>query len=163
VWSHDNREITVERPQGTQPPNPAGGKTTRGEIAHGKTHPSTTTVNRRSPVKRSESFIFMQTLRNAAHLHATTAARTLPLPGRPHRLGLGLPTVVCVKCLLTKKPWGVVSTTRRSSGVMPRACARVYARVQVSPFFCMHTYIHIHRPVLFVRFRCILQHRAYAA
>jgi len=41
---------------------------------------------------------------------------------------LGPPTVVCVECLPADKPWDVVSATRRSSGVAPRACARVYAR-----------------------------------
>jgi len=46
-------------------------------------------------------------------------------PGRPRKLGL--PTVVCVECLPAHKPWGVVSATRRSSGVAPRACARVRA------------------------------------
>jgi len=30
-------------------------------------------------------------------------------------------------------PWNVVSVTRRSSGVAPRACVRVYARVLVPP------------------------------
>jgi len=34
----------------------------------------------------------------------------------------------------------VVSATRRSSGVAPRACVRVYARVLVPP----NLYIHIH-------------------
>ena len=34
----------------------------------------------------------------------------------------------------------VVSVTRRSSGVAPRACVRVYARVLVPPNLCMHTY-----------------------
>jgi len=35
--------------------------------------------------------------------------------------------------------WDVVSATRRSSGVAPRACVRVYARVLVPPIF---TFIH---------------------
>jgi len=34
-----------------------------------------------------------------------------------------------MECLPVDKPLGVVSATRRSSGVAPRACARVYARV----------------------------------
>ena len=55
----------------------------------------------------------------------------LPPPGRPHRLGL--PTVVCVEGLSADKPWNVASATRRGSGVAPRACARVYARVLVPP------------------------------
>ena len=58
---------------------------------------------------------------------------------RPHRLGL--PMVVCVECLPADKPWGVVSATRRSSGVAPRACVRVYVcagaaesvHIQVNP------------------------------
>jgi len=64
-----------------------------------------------------------------------------PLPpfGRPHRLGL--PMVVCVECLPADKPWDVVSVTRRSSGVAPRACVRVYARVLVPPNLYIHTYI----------------------
>jgi len=48
--------------------------------------------------------------------------------------------VVCVECLPANKPWDVVSVTRRSSGVAPRACVRVYARVLVPP----NLYIHIH-------------------
>jgi len=59
--------------------------------------------------------------------------------GRSHRLGL--PMVVCVKCLLADTPWDVVSVTRRSSGVAPRACVRVYARVLVPPNLYIHTYI----------------------
>ena len=38
--------------------------------------------------------------------------------------------VVCVECLPADKPWDVVSVTCRSSGVAPRACVRVYARVK---------------------------------
>ena len=37
------------------------------------------------------------------------------------------------------KPWDVVSVTRRSSGVAPRAGVRVYARVLVPP----NLYIYI--------------------
>ena len=40
------------------------------------------------------------------------------------------------------KPWDVVSVTRRSSGVAPRACVRAYARVLVPPNLYIHTYIH---------------------
>ena len=47
--------------------------------------------------------------------------------------------VVCVECLPADKPWDVVSATRRSSGVPPRACERVYARVLVP----QNMYIHI--------------------
>ena len=36
----------------------------------------------------------------------------------------------------------VVSATRRSSGVAPRACVRVYARVLVPPNLYIHAYIH---------------------
>jgi len=36
--------------------------------------------------------------------------------------------VVCVECLPADKPWAVVPAKRRSSGVAPRACVRVYAR-----------------------------------
>jgi len=39
------------------------------------------------------------------------------------------------------KPWDVVSVTRRSSGVAPRACVRVYARVLVPPNLYIHTHI----------------------
>jgi len=50
--------------------------------------------------------------------------------------------VVCVECLPADKPWDVVSVTRRSSGVAPRACVCVYARVLVPPNLYIHTYIH---------------------
>jgi len=50
--------------------------------------------------------------------------------------------LVCVECLPADKPWDVVSVTRRSSGVAPRACVRVYARVLVPPSLYIHTYIH---------------------
>ena len=56
--------------------------------------------------------------------------------------------VVCVVCgmpawgLRTDKPWDVVSVTRRSSGVAPRACVRVYARVCAGAAESLHTYIH---------------------
>jgi len=78
--------------------------------------------------------------------------------------------VVCVECLPADKPWDVVSVTRRSSGVAPRACVhvacvRVYARVLVPlnlyPYPYIHTYIivilnlnhchciaHIHSPTI---------------
>ena len=49
--------------------------------------------------------------------------------------------VVCVECLPADKPWDVVSVTRRSSGVAPRACVRVYARVLVLPNLYIHTYV----------------------
>ena len=49
--------------------------------------------------------------------------------------------VVCVECLPADKPWDVVSVTRRSSGVAPRACVRVYARVLVPPNLYIHTYM----------------------
>ena len=48
--------------------------------------------------------------------------------------------VVYVECLPADKPWDVVSVTRRSSGVAPRACVRVYARVLVPPNLYIHTY-----------------------
>jgi len=50
--------------------------------------------------------------------------------------------VVCVECLPADKPWDVVSVSviRRSSGVAPRACVRVYARVLVPPNLYIHTY-----------------------
>ena len=48
--------------------------------------------------------------------------------------------VVCVECLPADKPWDVVSVTRLSSGVAPRACVRVYARVLVPPNLYIHTY-----------------------
>jgi len=51
--------------------------------------------------------------------------------------------VVCVECLPADKPWDVVSVTRRSSGVAPRACVRVYARVLVPPNLYIHTYIKL--------------------
>jgi len=50
--------------------------------------------------------------------------------------------VVCVECLHADKPWDVVSVTRRSSGVAPRACVRVYARVLVPPNLYIHTYTY---------------------
>jgi len=56
--------------------------------------------------------------------------------------------VVCVECLPADKPWDVVSVTRRSSGVAPRACVRVYARVLVPPNLYIHTYVDAR--VLFV-------------
>jgi len=49
--------------------------------------------------------------------------------------------VVCVECLPANKPWDVVSVIRWSSGVAPRACVRVYARVLVPPNLYIHTYI----------------------
>ena len=49
---------------------------------------------------------------------------------------------VCVECLPADKPWDVVSATRWSSGVAPRACVRVYARVLVPPNFYIYIYIH---------------------
>jgi len=64
--------------------------------------------------------------------------------GRPHRLGQ--PMVVCVECLPADKPWDVVSAARRSSGVAPRACVRVYARVLVPPNLYIHTYTTPPRP-----------------
>jgi len=51
--------------------------------------------------------------------------------------------VICVECLPADKPWDVVSVTRRSSGVAPRACVRVYARVLVPPNLYIHTYINV--------------------
>ena len=47
-----------------------------------------------------------------------------------------------MECLPADKPWDVVSVARRSSGVAPRACVRVYARVLVPPNLYIHTYIH---------------------
>jgi len=49
--------------------------------------------------------------------------------------------MACVECLPADKPWDVVSVTRRRSGVAPRACVRVYARVLVPPNLYIHTYI----------------------
>ena len=51
--------------------------------------------------------------------------------------------VVCVERLPADKPWNVVSATRRSSGVAPRACVRMYARVLVPPNLYIHAYICI--------------------
>ena len=48
--------------------------------------------------------------------------------------------VVCVECLPADKAWDVVSATRRSSGMAPRACVRVYAHVLVPPNLYIHTY-----------------------
>ena len=68
---------------------------------------------------------------------------TPPPPfGRSHRLGL--PMVVFVEWLPADKPWDVVSVTHRSSGVAPRACVRVYARVLVPPNLYIHTYIYVY-------------------
>jgi len=47
------------------------------------------------------------------------------------------------ECLPADKPWDVVSVTRRSSGVAPRAFVRVYARVLVPPNLYIHAYTHI--------------------
>jgi len=47
-----------------------------------------------------------------------------------------------VECLPADKLWDVVSATRRSSGVAPRACVRVYARVLVPPNLYVHTHTH---------------------
>ena len=44
--------------------------------------------------------------------------------------------VVCVECLPADKPWDVVSVTRRSSGVAPRACVRVC--------WCRRIFTYIH-------------------
>ena len=51
-----------------------------------------------------------------------------------------------MECPPADKPWDVVSVTRRSSGVAPRACVRVYARVLVPP----NLYIHTHTVKLLV-------------
>ena len=50
--------------------------------------------------------------------------------------------MVCVECLPADKPWDMVSVTRRSSGMAPRACVRVYARVLVPPNLYIHKYIN---------------------
>ena len=63
--------------------------------------------------------------------------------GRPHRLGL--PMVVCVECLPADKQWDVVSATRRSSGVAPRTCVRVYARV----CWCRRIFTYIHTYIVY--------------
>jgi len=47
--------------------------------------------------------------------------------------------VVCVACLPADNLWDVVSATRRSSGVAPRACVCACAGAAKS----LHTYIHI--------------------
>jgi len=56
--------------------------------------------------------------------------------------------VVCVEYLPADKPWDVVSATRRSSGVAPRACVRVYARVCLCLccriFIFTYVYIYIY-------------------
>ena len=54
--------------------------------------------------------------------------------------------VVCVEYLPADKPWGVVAATRRSSGVAPRACVRLYARVLVLPNLYIHSYILVGGP-----------------
>jgi len=48
-----------------------------------------------------------------------------------------------MECLIADKPWDVVSVTRRSSGVAPRACVRVYARVLVPPNLYIHAYTYL--------------------
>jgi len=66
--------------------------------------------------------------------------------GLRHRHGLGLPMVawsVWNVPACGHKPWDVVPATRRSSGVAPRACVRVYARVLMPPNSTFtFTYIH---------------------
>ena len=75
------------------------------------------------------------------HLHSAYSNMHVP-----HRLRL--PMMVCVECLPADKPWDVVSVTRRSYGVAPRACVRVYARV-LSAAESLRTYIqHTGLPVL---------------
>ena len=64
---------------------------------------------------------------------------------------LGLPMLVCVECLPADKPWDVVSATRQSSGVAPRAYVRVYARVLVPPNLYIHAYIDKSRVLGFAR------------
>jgi len=79
-------------------------------------------------------------VRRQGRARARKRPGTEPFPfGRPHRLGLGLPMVICVECLSADKPWDVVSATRQSSGVAPWACVRVYARVLVPPNLYIHT------------------------
>jgi len=54
--------------------------------------------------------------------------------------------VVCVECLPADKPWDVVSPTRRSSGVAPRACvvcACTRACAGAGAAESVHTYIHV--------------------
>jgi len=53
---------------------------------------------------------------------------------------IGLPTAVYMDCLPADTPWDVASATRRSSGVAPRACACVYARVLVPLVMYKHIY-----------------------
>jgi len=58
--------------------------------------------------------------------------------------------VVCVECLPADKPWDVVSATRRSSGVAPRACVRVYVRV----CWCRRIFTYIHTNYIYF-YKCI--------
>jgi len=60
--------------------------------------------------------------------------------------------VVCVECLAADKPWDVLSVARRSSGVAPRACVRVYARVLMPPNLYIHTYIPVTQQVYSCQF-----------
>jgi len=55
VWRHHHRESVVGRPEGAQPPNTAGGNTTRGETAHGGTPPANTHkwLNRVNPAPKA--------------------------------------------------------------------------------------------------------------
>jgi len=66
--------------------------------------------------------------------------------------------VVCVECLPADKPWDVVSVTRRSSGVAPRACVRVYARVLVPPNLYIHIHTYIHTKGLDYKFLILNRH-----
>jgi len=74
-----------------------------------------------------------------------------PPSGRPHILAL--PTMV-YGVPACGQPRGLISATRRSSGVAPRACARVYARVLVPgstryPIIylsiCIYIYLYLRR------------------
>ena len=58
----------------------------------------------------------------------------------------------------------LVSATRRSSGVVPRACVRVYARVLVPPNMCIHTYILYSLGfIIRIAYRCKPLHRSTSA
>jgi len=58
AWRHHHRESVDRRPEGAQPPNTAGGNTTRGETAHGGTPPANIILVRRIVGARGQAGLY---------------------------------------------------------------------------------------------------------
>jgi len=110
------------------PPSPALGRWLRRDRAHSA--PSTSTMAGGNAVTKC--------IAKAEHKKVISATTSYLLPY------LYIYTYTYTLTLPADKPWDVVSVTRRSSGVAPRACVRVYARVLVPLNLYIHIYIHTH-------------------